>query len=368
MSAGLKRQIENIADCPGIRQVAIMPDAHEGPIAPNGIAAATQKTVFPQLVGSDIGCGLSAIRCEAVADDLSQYLGLELLSRMRRAIPTIKRGSPAFGLPVACPEDGLSCETLCRAAARQGRLQLGTLGRGNHFIELEADQSDRLWILVHSGSRAMGQTITAHHLAQATLHSKNGIAGIETDADQNCPYLDDMRWAVSYARENRLAIVNAIADILEGLIGIQVCETSWIDCPHNFARIEMFNGEYFLVHRKSANSALLGELGIIPGSMSTGSRIVRGLGNPDSLNSSSHGAGRAMSRAVAFDQIKARDFTRVMVGVIWDEKHADKLRDEAPQAYRNIDSVMRAQRGLVKTIERLRPLLNDKRSEAPREI
>jgi tRNA-splicing ligase RtcB (3'-phosphate/5'-hydroxy nucleic acid ligase) len=367
MSAGLKKQIEDIADSPEIYRVAIMADAHEGPVAPNGIAVAARETVFPQLVGSDIGCGVSAIRCRTLADDLRPRLGLELLSRMRRAIPTLKRGSPASGLPAACPEDGLSCETLSRAALREGRLQLGTLGRGNHFIELEADQSGRLWILAHSGSRAMGQAITAHHLAHAASRSNMGLQGIEIDGEYDCPYLSDMRWAVSYARENRLAIVNSVADILEDLMGVEVVEDSWIDCPHNFARIEKLNGESFLVHRKSVNSARLGEPGIIPGSMSAGSRIVRGLGNPDALNSSSHGAGRAMSRAEAFDGIRSRDFISAMKGVIWDDKHADQLRDEAPQAYRNIDSVMRAQKDLVRTVERLRPLLNDKRTGDPRE-
>lgn len=356
--APLIKTIENLALNPDVVRIAVMPDAHEGSAVPNGTVVATRDLIYTRMVGADIGCGIAAIRFDFEANDVGHAEWARVLGSLLAAIPTLKQRVPLVeeALAEACRPQALSDATLVQKAKRDGRYQLGTLGRGNHFVELERDEQGALWAMVHSGSRAMGQILTDHHLARAQMLHPSGQPFLDLNEPAGQDYFNDMQWAMAYARENRLILLNRVADILERRWKTRVIESSYIDCPHNFARREWHHGQHLLVHRKSANSARQDEPGLIPGSMGTESRIVRGLGHPGALCSSAHGAGRALSRAKAFETIALKDLQRSMKGVAFHEEAAAKLRDESPRAYKDLGKVMEAQIDLVKTVAVLKPL------------
>ena len=363
----LARQIDRVARQADVTAVAVMPDVHQGRTVPNGVVVATRHVVYPDLVGADIGCGIAAIRFRAATDDLPGDLLPLVLERLPRAVPTLKQPRPRADRHRADVEavGPLSSPRLATAAAREGAYQLGTLGRGNHFLELARDDQGWLWAVVHTGSRAMGQEITAHHLAIAS-DTRGGLPadelpGLDTDSAPGRAYVADMAWACRYAAANRTAILNAVADLLEGEAGIDVDPGSFVDSPHNTATREDVAGGSAIVHRKSANHAAAGRRGIVAGSMAVGSRIVVGMGNRDSLCSSAHGAGRVMSRTEARERIGGRDLGVRMRGIVYHEAWSNRFRDESPQAYRDLHEVMQAQRELVKTERVLTPILNDKR-------
>ena len=347
--------------------MVLMPDVHPGKQVPNGCVLACLTRIYPEAVGRDIGCGLSAIQFQLQCDSIPQATLVTILDKLKRLVPSLKQPKALAlnRLPDSCRAEMLSDPFLQRAANRDGLLQLGTLGRGNHFLELELDQAGMLWALVHSGSRSMGQTISDWYL-RGTKRSSNAIDPKEPlvffpiDSSPGQAYLADMHWATRYARESRLLMLNRVADLVEEFLKGSVIESSYIDSPHNFARIEDHFGQSLVVHRKSVNSAANGELGIIPGSMSCGSRIVIGKGNTESLCSSSHGTGRTMSRSVAFDSLDVKRFKALMGPVVYRQDSANKLLDESPSAYRNLANVMKAQRDLVATRDSLRTILNYK--------
>jgi tRNA-splicing ligase RtcB len=344
-----------------------MPDVHLGQQVPNGCVLASRTRIYPEAVGRDIGCGLSAIQFQLQSDSIPQATLVSILEELNRLVPSLKqpKALALSRLPESCRADKLSDPFLQRAARRDGLLQLGTLGRGNHFLELEIDQAGMLWALVHSGSRSMGQTISDWHLRGAkrfsdAINPKEPLDYLPIASDPGQAYLADMHWAMRYARESRLLMLNRIADLVEEFLKGSVIESSYIDSPHNFARIEDHFGQSLVVHRKSVNSAANGELGIIPGSMSSGSRIVIGRGNAESLCSSSHGAGRTMSRSEAFESLDIKRFKAMMGSVVFCKESANKLLDESPAAYRNLADVMQAQRELVATRDSLKTILNYK--------
>lgn len=382
LDAALERQIDRVAGQPDVAAVAVMPDVHQGRTVPNGVVVATRRLVYPDLVGADIGCGLAAIRFRAAAAVDRPALE-KLLERLLAAVPTLKHAPPRAAANRAAVEElgPLSSDRLDRAAARDGMYQLGTLGRGNHFLELARGDDVGLWAVVHTGSRAMGQEITAHHLARlaaaggnaavpppgrlampaATENSPQPLPFLDLDTPAGRDYFADMQWACRYAAANRTAILNAVADLLEGSLGIEVDPASFVESPHNTATAEEHAGERLVVHRKSANHAAADRAGIVAGSMAVGSRITVGLGHAPALASSAHGAGRVMSRSVAAERVPARDLESRMRGIVFRKEWASRLRDEAPQAYRELHEVMQAQHELVRTVAVLVPILNDKR-------
>jgi tRNA-splicing ligase RtcB len=244
---------------------------------------------------------------------------------------------------------------------RDGRFQLGTLGRGNHFVELQADQQNRLWVMIHSGSRGMGQAITTHHLGKARERASAGkLLSFDAESPDGRAYLADVAWAVAYSEQNRLAMVAAVERLLSELFDISVIHDTLIHSNHNHVRRELHDGQDYWVHRKGALSAADGEPGVIPGSMGSASFHVFGRGEPGSLCSSSHGAGRELSRGQAAKKINVRRLEQEMHGVWFDHRQAALLRDEAPSAYKDIHSVMRAQRDLTRIERQLRPILSYK--------
>lgn len=356
--------IERIARLPDVLRIAVMPDAHLATDVCVGLVVATSGTIYPSAVGGDIGCGMAAIQFDASADLLAdEALAGRLLAELYRCVPSLKHSRERA--PAAIPEEllaaPLSHPRLERLKVRDARLQLGTLGRGNHFLEFQGDSEGRLWLMLHSGSRAMGQAITAHHVESARSRAKAPrIIGFDADSATGRAYLNDMAWAIGYARANRLAMVEATRAILAELRGVEAIGDSLIHCDHNHVRRESHDGDSLWVHRKGALSAAAGEPGVIPGSMGTRSYHVLGRGEESSLCSSSHGAGRALSRGEAGQRISAVEFVRQMRGVWFDHRRARHLRDEAPGAYKDIGAVMRAQRALTKIERELQPLLSYK--------
>lgn len=337
--------------------IAVMPDVHLASEVCVGVALATTRLLYPAAVGSDIGCGMAAIGFDIDAE-AAIARGPQLLAALGHALPVLRHPSrrcPA--LPPALAEAPLSAAALEREKQREAKVQLGSLGRGNHFVELQRDDHGRLWAMVHTGSRGIGQRIRNWHEPK---HGA-GLRGIEADSAEGRAYLADLEWALAYADENRQRILTTLIEVLADTIDAHPLPDTLVACRHNFVRREHheLDGEAreVWVHRKGAISARLGEPGIIPGSMGTASYLVEGRGEPRSLCSSSHGAGRALARGEAFRSISSKQLRRELRGVCFDERLVDRLRDEAPGAYKDIGAVMRAQRELTRIVARLRPVL-----------
>jgi tRNA-splicing ligase RtcB len=336
-----------------------MPDVHFAEGVCVGVVVATRDTLLPEAVGSDVGCGMAALRLGGDAAPLrEERTAARLLGALARAVPVNRRGGASLRSRLPAPLDDvpLSEPALEREKGRDARVQLGTLGRGNHFLELQEDEEGRLWLAVHSGSRGIGRAIAEAHLRRAARPG-GGLARFPADSDEGRAYLADVEWGLAYARANRRAIAEATAPLVRDFLGRDAEWGTWLDCAHNHVRRETHAGEALWVHRKGAISAAAGEPGIVPGSMGTASYHVEGRGVAESLSSSSHGAGRAMGRGDARSRIRVRDLRRQMEGVWFDRGKEADLLDEAPGAYKDVRAVMKAQRELTRIVRRLRPRL-----------
>jgi tRNA-splicing ligase RtcB len=361
----VRAALERLSRCPDVQHVAVMPDVHLAHDVCIGTVLATTHLLYPGAVGGDIGCGMSALALDAGADLLaSESAAATLLAELYQHVPANRHRAPC-DLPPALAEQTLSHPALEAMKRRDARVQLGTLGRGNHFLEFQADDQERLWAMLHTGSRGIGQAIRDFHLSRAIDRQNSGNAPpplpfIDAQTPDGAAYLADMTWALNYASANRRAILTAVCDILRNRFSIESLPDSQIDCHHNFVRRETHFGQPLWVHRKGALPAADGESGIIPGSMGAASFHVQGRGCAAALSSSSHGAGRAMSRDQARRAISPRDLQRQLRGVWFDHRLANRLRDEAPRAYKDVHAVMRAQRELTRITRTLRPLLSYK--------
>jgi tRNA-splicing ligase RtcB len=354
--------------------VAVMPDAHAGIGSTVGSVIATVKALVPAAVGVDIGCGMNAVRTTLTAGDLPDHLS-RLRSRIEERVPMgagqghdepstiapeMLRGLDA----IACknPKIGSGARTSLQARALS---QMGTLGGGNHFIELCLDEANRVWVMLHSGSRGVGNIIGRYFIEQAQAEMQR--RGIRL-ADRDLAYLPEgtqrfdeyvaaVHWAQAYALANRREMMkNVIASLREALPhrAFDVSDEA-INCHHNYVEIERHFGIDAYVTRKGAIRAREGDMGIIPGSMGQRSYIVRGKGNPDSYCSCSHGAGRRMSRGKAKATFTVGDLKRQTAGVEC-RKDADVL-DEIPGAYKDLDVVMANQTDLVAIVHTLKAVL-----------
>ncbi len=355
VAAALRR----LADADDVARIAVMPDVHLAEDVCIGTVVGTRSILYPAAVGGDIGCGVAALRFAAAATVLDDArTPASVLDDLGRRVPALRqrvRDAPA--LPAAL--GALSHPRLDAAARDLGRLELGTLGRGNHFLELQADDAGALWLMIHSGSRAMGQVIRDHHLRDATARG-GGLRGLDAGGAAGAAYLADLAWALAFADLNRQAIARTVMDILGERLGVTAEPETWRSCHHNHVRREVHDGDALWVHRKGAIPAALDEPGLIPGSMGTASYHVSGRGVAASLTSSSHGAGRRFSRTEARRRISARAVVSQLGAVWFDHRAADALRDEAPTAYKPIDAVMRAQADLTRVVRRVRPRLSYK--------
>jgi tRNA-splicing ligase RtcB len=335
-----------------------MPDVHLANDICVGAVVATSELIYPAAVGSDIGCGMAAIATDAEAELLrDEQRAAHLLAGLYRDVPSNKHRSRR-NLPASLLEQPLSCPTLLKSAERDGAVQLGTLGRGNHFLEFQHDEEERVWVLLHTGSRAMGQAITRHHLAK--MEGARGLASCEAVSLVGRNYLGDVCWARTYASENRLEILNSVDKLLSTLFGVHLQWESLIHNDHNHVAREQHFSETLWVHRKGAQSARDNECVIIPGSMGTTSFHAIGRGNATALYSCSHGAGRSLSRSEARMKVNVRALHRQMKGIWFDQRRSSALCEEAPVAYKDIRRVMQAQKDLVRIVREVRPLLSYK--------
>ncbi|HEY2584914.1 MAG TPA: RtcB family protein [Tepidisphaeraceae bacterium] len=359
LAPDVRRAIRRLAGAEDVRRIAIMPDVHLAGDVCIGTVLATTRLIYPAAVGGDIGCGIAAVAFDLPADSIREVNRAErTFALLRERVPIIRHARESRPeLPGELFETPLSDRRLESIRRRDGVVQFGTLGRGNHFLEFQSDEDDRLWLMVHSGSRAMGQTIRDSH-TERSMRRSGGLAFLDAGTDVGAAYLADAQWARRYARANRRAMVDAVAGIVRELLGGTLDEPSYFDGDHNHVEREAHDGVPLWVHRKGANNAGLGQAGIIPGSMGTESFHTEGRGNAASLCSSSHGAGRAMSRDEARRTIGHNEIRREMGETFYDD--SCDLREEAPSAYKDLRAVFRAQADLVKRVRRLRPVLSYK--------
>lgn len=351
MPKAVAQAMNRLAAARGVVHIAVMPDVHLAENVCVGTVVATDDCLYPQAVGGDIGCGMAAVRLQADASALREENDAKrVFAGLREQVPAVRQFRPQ---EVTLGE--LSSPVLQRAVQRDARIEFGTLGRGNHFLEIQADEHDQLWLLVHSGSRAVGPAIREFHLARGEAVGKSLVALAAEGVGRD--YLQDALVAVDYASRNRRAIAEAAVRVLQEALGVEVDWTSWFEVVHNFVRRELHGGRELWVHRKGASSARDGEPGIVPGSMGTRSFHTEGRGCAAALCSSSHGAGRQLARGEAARSITVRDLERDLRGVFFERELAPRLRDEAPGAYKDIGAVMRAQRELVRIVRTLRPVL-----------
>jgi len=372
-------QLRNIAAMPFVRPwVAVMPDVHLGKGATVGSVIPTRGAIIPAAVGVDIGCGMAAVRTTLRAEDLPDSLA-QLRNSIERSVPVGNgRGGEHHKLPdsigTRVAQSGL-LERLDAIKAKHRKIrtdkldgQLGTLGGGNHFIELCLDEAGAVWVMLHSGSRGTGNLIGTYFIERAREQLAHRVLGYHVpDKDlaffmEGEPLFDDyveaVSWAQDYARENREAMMaRVLAEMRHRLPKFQL-QAQAVNCHHNYVQKETHAGQELLVTRKGAVSAKAGELGIIPGSMGTRSYIVRGLGNGESFHSCSHGAGRVMSRTQARASITLAEHRQATAHVECRKDAA--VIDESPAAYKDIDAVMAAQTDLVEVAHTLRQVLSIK--------
>ena len=350
------RQLTRIASRPYVvERVAAMPDAHVSEKVSVGTVFATESTVVPGALGGDLGCGVSATRLGIDAAVLDRRVLARAIEAFTAAIPTgdavHRRGLP---LPDAIAAAPLSTRALSRTRDTLGGRHLGTLGGGNHFVEIDRDADGEAWLLVHSGSRGLGAAVCGHHARAAS--SADALAGLDTRTDAGAAYFSDHLVALDFARANRAALAARAAEVLRDVIGRDLPAPWTIDVHHNFVACEHWFGRDLLVHRKGAIHAARGAHAVIPGSMGTASYLVVGRGLEAAFGSSSHGAGRVMSRKEARARIDPRALTGAMRRVVFDSDLTADLVEEAPQAYRDIGRVLDDQRDLVERGIRLEPL------------
>lgn len=356
----VKRFVERTRVLPDVARIAVMPDVHLAGEACVGTVVATHRTLRPHLLGSDLGCGVSALPLSVRADILEDpRVAARILAGLEAAVPLLarSRASPDSLALDSLWSDSLWSESLShgrlmRARDREGVREHGTVGRGNHFVELQEDDEGMLWVMVHSGSRALGPLIQSHHVGSARPRD----VVLHVDSAEGQAYLADVNWAVRYAASSRRRMALAVAAVVEEHGG-RIDPPLLLDCHHDAIAHELHDGAWYWVHRKGAVPAPAGAVVLVPGSMGTASFHCEGRGEPTSMASSAHGAGRAMPRGEAMRAIGPRRLAAEIEGVIVDPRRLGDLRDEAPSAYKDIDAVMRAQRSLTKQVRRLRPRL-----------
>lgn len=369
-------QIQNISEMPFIfKHVAVMPDCHCGKGATVGTVIATKGALIPAAVGVDIGCGMIAVKTNLKRDQLKDLA--EIRHSIERSIPMsmgkfnskLTESAQSRVEELGKMADGEDLDK--KFGTSNWRMQLGTLGGGNHFIEVSVDSEDTVWVTLHSGSRGIGNKIGCYYIAQAQKLCKDMLIQLK---DQDLAYLPEsnplfdeylkyLRWAQKFALLNREEMMDRVLkDISFSVFGEdghqKEFEVERINCHHNFTQIENHFGQNIWVTRKGAIQAKIGMKGMIPGSMGTKSYIVEGLENPMAFHSSPHGAGRRLSRSKAKKEFTMEDFDKAMVGI--EHRRTEVLLDEIPGAYKDIDEVMENAKELVKIECELKQIINVK--------
>jgi len=371
-----RKQLENVASLPIIHgHVAAMPDVHAGIGATVGSVIPTKGAIIPAAVGVDLGCGMNAVRLSLKASDLPTSLK-PLRQAIENAVPVGFDTHRDMRDPERARAGKQMEEDLRRIVQRNPKIgtmqknfqetwlkQLGTLGGGNHFIEVCLDEEQHVWVMVHSGSRGIGNVIGRYFIERARREMEKtdthlpdrDLAWLAEGTRAFDDYVEAVHWAQDYAMENRRQMMRAVLEALRGeLPPFRIVDRA-VECHHNYVARERHLGEDVLVTRKGAIRAGEGELGIIPGSMGARSFIVRGKGNPESLCSCAHGAGRLMSRSEAKRRFSAADVARQTEGV--ECRKDEGVVDEIPGAYKPIDEVMANQSDLVDVVHTLKQVV-----------
>jgi len=369
-----RAQAHTLATCPVIHgDVALMADAHLGRGATVGSVIPTKDAIIPAAVGVDIGCGMIAVITDQLKGDLPEDLR-PLIGKFSRSVPAgvgqaHKKSRANARVKKFFDENPppTNLDSIRKDLSRRAVRQLGSLGSGNHFLEVCLNAEDQVWVVIHSGSRGVGNILASHHIevarklmdAQGIKLQDRDLAYFMEDSPEGIEYIDAMLWAQKYALANREVMMDAaLADLFEFIGGGK--EMDRINCHHNFAAREVHGGEEVWITRKGAIRARQGDLGVIPGSMGTATYIVEGKGNPDSYNSSAHGAGRKFSRGQARRTFTTDSLKEWMEGKVWNHNNSKALLDEHPEAYKDIDQVMEDQKDLVTVIHKLHQIVNYK--------
>lgn len=366
---GTIQQAERTARLAIVDGLALMPDAHFGKGATVGSVVVTNGAIIPAAVGVDIGCGMAAVRLgmfqEHLPDDLTPFLNKRLPKAIPAGVGQMKKGENIEGGRWVGENRydfhaDLDSHTWSIAAQ-----QMGSLGSGNHFFEVDVDEHGIVWLVLHSGSRALGNKVGTQHIKTAAelrtekLEDRD-LAWLDESQPEFIMYVRDMLACQDYAFNNRAVMLDRVLKEFREFVGRDVPYTEWINCHHNFAQLEDTKHGQRWVTRKGAIQAKRGQLGIIPGSMGDKTYIVEGLGNTESYCSCSHGAGRNLSRGRAKRELSLDDLNERMAHITWQKGMAPSLLDEHPLAYKRIDDVMAAQTDLVRPKFTLKQILNYK--------
>jgi tRNA-splicing ligase RtcB (3'-phosphate/5'-hydroxy nucleic acid ligase) len=361
---GALEQARNLANLPfAFKHIAIMPDSHQGYGMPIGGVLATQDVIVPNAVGVDIGCGMCAVKTSLT--DINTETLKKIMDEIRKVIPLgfnkhekTQDVERMPGMTIGYP--------IIEQETTNALKQLGTLGGGNHFIEIQKGDDGHIWIMLHSGSRNLGYKVANHYnkLAQKLnrkwysnippFKGDDGLAFFPVDSEEGANYISEMEYCVAYAYENRKLMMDRIIAIFE-ILNKTVDFDEMINIAHNYASLENHFGNNVWVHRKGATLAREGTIGIIPGSQGTSSYIVEGKGNRESFMSCSHGAGRTMGRNQARKQLDLKEEQEKLEGIIHSIRSVRDL-DEASGAYKDIDKVMENQKDLIDIKVKLQPL------------
>lgn len=343
----VRERVERLTRMDEVRAIAVLPDAHVAGDFCVGVAMATSRVLYPGAVGSDIGCGMACECLGAPQEPPSRERLWRVLESLRDVVP-FHRHRQRQRLPM---DAGLlSLASLARVAERDGAIEFGTLGRGNHFLELQHDPHGHLWLTVHTGSRCVGSSVFAWH-----RRSGDVIDSASTNGEN---YLSDHEWCRAYARASRGAILDRAGEVIRDMLSLKSDNPQQRrECDHNHVRWEEHFGQRLLVHRKGVTPAADGEAGVIAGTMATRTYLTRGRGHAAALASSSHGSGRILTRTEARKRITLRDLRRSLDGIVYDLSSGPALVEESPRAYRDIRRVLRAQAELTRVELELRPLL-----------
>lgn len=357
-------QAMNLAKLPfAFKQICLMPDTHQGYGMPIGGVMATENVIVPNAVGVDIGCGMMAIK--TLLNGIDVDVIKKIMGEIRKVIPVgFNHRNEMCNLSLMPKRVPGSIIPIVNQEFDSARKQLGSLGGGNHFIEIQKDSEGYIWIMIHSGSRNLGKKVCDHYNKVAkdlneqwfsSVPREWDLAFLPLDTDEGIAYMNEMQYCVDFALANRELMMDNICDIFKNETDCMFGQR--INIAHNYANIEHHFGKNVVVHRKGATSARNGEIGIIPGSQGTASYIVSGKGNPDSFMSCSHGAGRSMGRKEAQKNLNLVDEVRKLdeQGIIHGIRNVEDL-DEASGAYKSIDVVMEEQMDLVDIVVKLSPV------------
>jgi tRNA-splicing ligase RtcB len=373
-----REQALQTARMPFVRpHVALMPDAHLGMGSTVGSVIPTMRAVMPATVGVDIGCGMAAVRTQLTKDDVVELVargrGLDVLRKAIEAAVPVSMGGYNRRLTESAAERVAELEALAEKAefdpgayAKNWSLQLGSLGSGNHFQEVCLDESDRVWVFLHSGSRGVGNKIAQRHVKVAQELCERwwielphrDLAYLPEGIDEFWRYIRELRWAQRFALLNRAEMLDRIVGCLAEWAGRDIEAVENVQCHHNYTEREEHFGKQVWLTRKGAIDASPGRRGLIPGSMGTRSYVV--TGNPASYNSAPHGAGRNFSRRAARQRFTVEQLAEAMAGIEWRAENAAAFLDEIPGAYKDIDQVMEDAKDLVTVDHTLRQILNVK--------